>query len=444
MKSIIFGIGLLLLSYETLGFTFNPVYKNGQEVCQEHATERVDEISLYVSVPVNYQSPNGEQTLIYTYLKRPFNPNLPSMVFFTGGPGVSSRSSEFSLEHFNVIFIEQRGISCSRPVRESLFLDPAFYSTENTARDVRKVVQAYNLKKVSVYGHSYGTVAATVFASFYPEIIRSVVLEGVVFKADASLWRDQNKLTMIQNFFNELPRVMKDKILSLSKTPGVPESWFSKVANMMMYLNNGLKSFNYFLEQVLLMDDESFKNFISNFYSNPDRPEEEFSFGDVTMGMIGCQEMSMADTGLSMISVFQDEMLVSNQFNDDQKNACVPLKITHQKEKIYTAKKYPIKVPVFYLLGEHDGATPLSQGLAHYEQIAKDKKQALILLQGGHLPMLDLLKNNRACHNEEDCRALKQYQTAVEIFEQLLLGNTLPPHELKRFNESGELQWKTY
>ncbi|AUN97932.1 alpha/beta hydrolase [Bacteriovorax stolpii] len=443
MKLLAFTLASFLLAGKTFGFTLNPVYKNGLEVCQEHTEERSGEFFRYTSVPVNYQNPLAGQTLIYSYLKKAFNPKLPSVIFFTGGPGVSSRSSEFALEHYNVIFFEQRGISCSRPASEELFLDPTFYSTENTARDAALVARAYGLSLVSAYGHSYGTVAATVFASFYPELVKSLVLEGVVYKADKTLWRDPKKLRLIQDFFNQLPVEMKSKILKLSNTPGIPASWFSKVANMMMYLNNGLGSYQSFLEQVLLMDEESFSGFIHSFYGNPEKQEEEFSFGDVTMGMIGCQEMSMADTTLSMVSVFAGEQLTSNLVNEDQRNFCAPLNISHDQNRIYDAKKYPVSVPVSYLLGETDGATPLYQGLAHFNQVAKGQKQALILLKGGHLPMLDLLKENRLCHDPEDCQKLSQNRAATQVIERLLSGQMLKQTELEDFNGSGELKWKS-
>lgn len=443
MKLLAFTLASFLLAGKTFGFTLNPVYKNGEEVCQEHAQERSGEHFRYVFVPVNYQNPLAGKTQIYSYLKKAFNPKQPSVIFFTGGPGVSSRSSEFSLEHYNVIFFEQRGISCSRPLSEALFFDPAFYSTENTARDAALVAHAYGLSQVSAYGHSYGTVAATVFASFYPELVKSLVLEGVVYKADKTLWRDPKKLTRIQDFFNQLPAEMKNKILKLSNTPGIPATWFSKVANMMMYLNNGLRSYQSFLEQVLLMDEESFSGFIQSFYGNPEKPEEEFSFGDVTMGMIGCQEMSMADTTLSMVSEFSGETLISNLINDDERNFCAPLNISHNNNRIYDAQKYPVLVPVTYLLGETDGATPLYQGLTHFNKVAKGQKQALILLEGGHLPMLDLLKENRLCHDPEDCHKLRQNRAAIKVIERLLSGKKLTHNELEDFNGSGELKWKS-
>lgn len=443
MKLWLIGLGLCLSSH-TFAFTLSPVYKNGQEVCEENAAQRTEEIFRYTSVPADYKNPEGEKTYIYSYLKKPYDPNLPSVIFFTGGPGVSSRSSEFSLLHYNLIFIEQRGISCSRPPSEKLFLDPNFYSTMNTARDAWHVIKSYGVSKVSVYGHSYGTVAATVFASTYHEVTQSLVLEGVVFKADESLWRDSEKLSLLQSFFDHLPAEMKKKILHYSQSGAVSANWFSKVGNMMMYLNGGLDSYFLFLEQALSMEEDSFNLLISNFYSAADKAEETFSFGDVTMGMIGCKEMSMAKPGLSMTSVFSGDKLISDNQNEELINYCHPLNLTHNENTTYKAQDFPLKVPVFYLLGEHDGATSLAQGLKHYDHVAQSKKQAMILKKGGHLPMLDLLKNNRSCDSIEDCERLKQNQVGVSLFEKMLSGQEVSSTELHYFNQSGELQWKIH
>ncbi len=130
----------LLLSFSVRAFFIPERYKNGQEVCLEHAAEISAEKAVWVSVPIDYTMPELGSTQIYAYTKKVFNPDLPSVIFFTGGPGVSSRSAEFELPDFNVIFFEQRGISCSRPESKTLFLNPKFYSSENTARDALAVI----------------------------------------------------------------------------------------------------------------------------------------------------------------------------------------------------------------------------------------------------------------------------------------------------------------
>ena len=97
----------IVLNANTNAFVINPEYKNGEILCAHIENE----FSKRTSVPINYQNPSKGNTSIYSYTKKPFDPNLPSVLYFTGGPGVSSRSSEFDLPNFNVIFLGQRGIS---------------------------------------------------------------------------------------------------------------------------------------------------------------------------------------------------------------------------------------------------------------------------------------------------------------------------------------------
>lgn len=431
---------LALTALKTQAFVVSDIYKSGRELCKERESERAGEFFKWIAVPIDYAHPEKGHTEVYAYTKKAFNPNAPTLLFFTGGPGVSSRSTEFSLPHFNVLFFEQRGISCSKPKTKELFLSPSFYSSENTAADALEVLKAFHIKRASVFGHSYGTIPATIFASKYPDYTRSLILEGVVYHADQSLWLAKKRDQLLQDLFDSLTVEEKNFIVELSSSGKVPSSWFSKIGQMMLYLNDGVESYRQFLKSIISNDSMDRASFINNFFPDPLKPEEDFSFGDVTMGMIACREMSMSDPKLSLTTIFKDGQLVADENNIDRVSQCQPLALqdAYQTATSYKAEKYPIHVPVNYLLGETDGATPLDHGLNHYENVARGPKQLLVMTKGGHLPSLGLLKENRDC---EDCDNLKQNKIQAQIFENLALGLSIEQSLIEEFNNAGELKW---
>lgn len=446
MKQIFIILLSLLWAITSPAIVINENYKSGKVICADHADELKSEHSKWIEVPVNYAHPLENLTPIYAYTKKEFNPQLPSVIYFAGGPGVSARSVEFSLPHFNVIFFEQRGISCSRPNSKELFLDPKFYSSENTAQDALRILDSYKIKKATIFGHSYGTIPATIFASKFPERSQSLILEGVIYNANETLWLAKKRDLMLQNLFDSLPANLQDKIIELSNDKEVSPSWYSKIGNMTLYLNDGVETYRHFLENILSDENLDIKKFIATFFPNPNRPEEEFDYGDVMMGMIACQEMSMANPEMSLTNIFSNKKLVSDHNNRDRDSLCRPLGLENNSNTPYIASNYLVNIPVTYLLGSDDGATTLDQGLKHSQVVALGSKQVFVMTNGGHLPSLGLLQDNRDCNeNDESCDSLKQNKIQVEIFEEAATGEfniSSISEKIDRFNNSGKLEWK--
>ncbi len=433
----------LVYSCSTLGFTIPDVYHSGVEVCDIYKSQIGEEFEKWIEVPVDYSNPDGENTQIYAYTKKPFNKDLPSVIYFTGGPGVSSRGSEFDLPNSNLIFFEQRGTSCSRPNTKELFLNPKFYSSENTAKDALRIIKSYGIKKVASYGQSYGTVPATIFASIFPQYTSSLIIEGVIYEGGKTLWSSEVKQYELQHFFDALPKDKQDRIITLSTNGFFPANWYSKLGGMMLYMNNGMETFKEFLDNTLSMDDETLKSFVGNFYPE-EKPEDEFNFGDVTMGMIGCQEISMNDPSVSLTLIFEGRKLIYDQNNIDREQRCKPLHLENVKTNYYKATNYPVTVPAFYLLGETDGATDLNQGMNHFKNVAKGQKTMLLMKKGGHLPSLGLLKDNYPCDPEkvsDHCDSLKQNVLMTKIFEGIIANKKIEADLVSTFNDVGPLFW---
>jgi pimeloyl-ACP methyl ester carboxylesterase len=132
-------------------------------------------------------------------------PVLGTLVPHEGGPGYSTTGSASSyaamygplLERRNLLLVDQRGTGRSAPVDCPALQDlrgdyaPAAaecgaslgdraddYTTALSADDLAAVVDALELGPVEVYGDSYGTFFAQVYAGRHPEQVRSVVLDS--------------------------------------------------------------------------------------------------------------------------------------------------------------------------------------------------------------------------------------------------------------------------
>lgn len=132
-------------------------------------------------------------------------PALGTLVPHEGGPGYSTTGSGSSyagmygplLDRRNLLLVDQRGTGRSEPIDcpalQDLHGDYATaaaacgaslgdraddYSTALSADDLAAVVTALGLGRVDVYGDSYGTFFAQVYAGRHPDQVRSVVVDG--------------------------------------------------------------------------------------------------------------------------------------------------------------------------------------------------------------------------------------------------------------------------
>lgn len=395
---------MLLAFFILVTTTF--AYESGAEFCAKNPIGERGESRLHRV---------SEKQMVHSYTLKAFNRLHPTVLFFTGGPGSSPRSSEFDLEGINVIFFEQRGMGCSRADDVQTFLNPKNYSSELSVSDAAIVLRSYGIDQVVVYGHSYGTVLATMFAHRHPDLVSKVILEGVIFRGDLSIWKSEIRRANLQKVFDSLEIDLQERILSLSKKGILPVQWFSVVGSMMMYLDNGGSVYKNFLENILQMEDTALQSFIGNFFSARGfltvSPEES-SDGEVTFGMITCQELSGRNPEASFNLIFDEtKKLIWKNDNSVEASYCRPLGIESETGFV-DLEKFSLQVPVIYLVGEDDGATDRLGALNHRSSVAGGKGEFYLLKGGGHLPNLGPLKD------------LDRAQKA--FFRALVLGEEVP------------------
>jgi len=185
-------------------------------------------------VPIDYATPDGPSTEIHVTLHQARGERIGAIFLNPGGPGGSVEDmvkgiSNFGppplSDRFDIVGVDPRGTGKSTPVlcndnwmddvergisvEDGLvddidaFLEDfdemattceerygvdylASLTTENAARDIETVRIALGGEPLNYLGYSYGTAIGSVYATLFPNSIRSMVLDGAVPNAPAS------------------------------------------------------------------------------------------------------------------------------------------------------------------------------------------------------------------------------------------------------------------
>lgn len=405
-------------------------YRSGVEICGKNEA-LTKELWKRVEVPINYSLPESNKTSIYYWLTKPFDSSLPTAIFINGGPGETSHGTHFDLPGWNVVFFDQRGNTCSRPQNLTDYLDLQFYSSENTARDIEAIRKDLGSSRISLYGVSYGTVPAQIYAHLFPMSTQAIVLEGIVYRGGELLISPARKRTLLQSYFDNLPDQKKKMILKLSDDSPI---WFSAVAGNSLYQDDPLFTLTHLLNYILELPYEDGLHFVSSFV--PQAPTTSpFGFDHVVLGMIGCKELGMNMPRLSSHLVFINEVLSPSQKNHFYEQYCTPLGFDPTKSKLYESVIYPSKAPVTYIQGLLDGATTADAAFLHYRSAISKHKNLIVVGKGGHLPVFALLGSGYSKGTE----AVLQRQS---LLLHALSGTIVPKKVLEDLTISTQLKWR--
>ena len=166
------------------------------------------------------------------YIEQVGNPNGIPIIFLHGGPGAGL--NEIYRQYFNpkiyrIIFFDQRGSGQSKP-----YASVENNTTQMLVEDIRKIANELNLKKFILYGGSWGSTLALLYAQECPETIYSLILRGVFLcrKKDIN-WFYQNGASKI--FPDEWIKFTKD-------IPKEEHADFLKAYHTRIHSNDGNES----------------------------------------------------------------------------------------------------------------------------------------------------------------------------------------------------------
>lgn len=111
------------------------------------------------------------------YVEECGNPKGDPVVFLHGGPGgsISEKCRRFfDPEHYRIILFDQRGCGKSTPFAE-LRENDIFRLVE----DMEKIREHLKIEKWQVFGGSFGSTLALVYAIHHPERVKNLILRGI-------------------------------------------------------------------------------------------------------------------------------------------------------------------------------------------------------------------------------------------------------------------------
>jgi proline iminopeptidase len=153
---------------------------------------------------------NGQNLYIKTY----GNKENKALIFIHGGPSGNSTlfegttAQKLADKGFYVLVYDRRG--------EGRSADPeAKFTYEEAFQDLNFILKKYNLKKVTLIGHSFGGLVATLYTAKYPEKVNSLVLAGALFSQQETydhILSSVSKIALTKNDSSQL-----DKIKAIQK-----------------------------------------------------------------------------------------------------------------------------------------------------------------------------------------------------------------------------------
>ena len=154
------------------------------------------------------------------------DPILGTVVPHEGGPGYSTTGSASLyadmygplLGRRNLLLVDQRGTGLTAPIdcpglqdlqgayapaaatcAKKLGNHADLYGTADSADDLAAVITALGLRRVDLYGDSYGTFFAQTFAGRHPTMLRSLVLDGAYPTTGETAWYPTQGSAMLRS-----------------------------------------------------------------------------------------------------------------------------------------------------------------------------------------------------------------------------------------------------
>lgn len=189
------------------------------------------------------------------YIKTYGNQSDKPLLFLHGGPGYNCASFEFTTAEnlakkgFYVIVYDRRGEGRSLD-------DKANFTFDETFKDINNILQKNNINKVSLLGHSFGGMIATLFAEKYPEKVNAIFLIGAPISLQESFTNIVQKCKTIYETKKDQVNLNYLKMLENMDKSSLQYSTFC----FMHAMNNGFYSPKESSNEAKMIKDEFKKN----------------------------------------------------------------------------------------------------------------------------------------------------------------------------------------
>lgn len=399
-------------------------YLSGEAFCEEYNSITALEHGKKVEAPMYYDQ-SGLTTKIYAWTQKPFNPKLPSVLLFDGGPGqnLHGMADSTAASGVNFIHLDQRGLGCSAPATFEVYKDAKFYSSKFIIQDADLVRKAFGIDKWTVYGVSYGSVLATMYANQFPTVTRAAILEGVYYDgADthATKWKVE-KLNLVMDDLSKAQRSQVFKIISGEDSDA--RALILHELNSIWYSESGLKNYEVLLKDIISPDGELLETRVESRIGDLETEPHSKTKPQKPMGndtqfylSILCQDLSDWLDNKSELGIDKyADKFVATTSKEDPRKECQNENIPFREEGYYVAKNYPVNVPMYYFQGTHDGATLAIGALKHWKSVPQSSVTMMLNQRGGHNPFLTDLYLDMITRKRESTYPLKQKYMSSNI-----------------------------
>jgi proline iminopeptidase len=431
--------------------TTRETYMNGRKFCDVYSKITSLEVAKKVSVPVSYSDASRGQIQIYAYTLKPFDPSKPSYIYIDGGPGQNTHGQmpEYVPGEMNEIRFDQRGLGCSAPETYDQYLDASLYSTENTVRDMDEIRKAYGISKWTVYGVSYGTAPATMYASTFADRTSSSVLEGVLgnsMKIHDRIYKAE-KLNLVLSKLTLTERRGFESLLIEDSKNGYP--FFSYMMNL-FYQDRGMTDLPALLRRLIRTDGSLNMELYQRVKTYMIEREREFPYeqqpggvDETIFNIISCKNLSYRARPSEYVWYTPDTgFKVFTDSESDNNKTCDEVGVKRSDESSFYVSNFRTSVATYYFQGAHDGATNATGALEHFKAVPMGQAYFLLAERGGHNPNLSRLDAYNMTTGEAD------YVTRSEekkLFRKALFAQPISDADLISINaQNPEARWKLY
>jgi|GEM_PF-1232706 len=344
-----------------------------------------------LELPSDHEKQDSPRFVYHFQIVKGTKADAPYIIHLPGGPGantIGQEQGEFPSGAFpkthNIIQTDPRGAGCNRKKEGEFPYD--FYSTRQYAQDVIEIVKALEKEKKKplnyiVYGGSYGTIHATVFAHLAKKqgvtLPRFLVLEGVAGYGekgfDAYLKRFQQEWQALKK---TLPIVWQERFDKNQLPHANAKAWATLVYYLL--IQGPTPGQEHTMHLYLKPANEShLKTFLKQLELsiNPNTPAPR------TFSVIACRELWGA------FRLYRE--FVDGKFLAIGPEVCQG---ALKSVKRYDAKEWPLGVPVFYFQGNRDPATPYKGARYHFDVQIQTKRTFVTVENASHAPLSFNLK----------------------------------------------------
>lgn len=350
--------------------------------------------------------PIQEKTREYQYEIRRAHPDQPTIIAIPGGPGQGLIGSlrmviagDYIPDDYGIILIDPRGVG-----KNDFGPDPSglVYSTRQVVDDIFSIIRAEKLENYFIHGQSYGTVVTTVLASRLSQSHlprpKGIVLSGVVstFFENPLLGYNQQLKRLFSMYTRPEQDSIKQSLNILKEDFGDNEKVF---ANLFIYLltpntehrsSDGRNSINMksFFD-ILAKGSFDASNQAMQFFEETARTvgkkklPQSIERKNLMPEVIKCRELTRNDEMYDLKFNFEKFEIISNVSDCTIKG--------YKLDRPYFSHSYQVEgIPLFYIQGLIDPATPMSGAKRHYDSQKNQDKIFVQVTQYAHTGLTGL------------------------------------------------------